>query len=745
MSNKQAVKNYSIAVWVFVALLPVTATATVFGSLRGIVHDPDHRPVPDAQIVIQSSTSDYSQTTSSGAEGNFETPSLPTGAYRVTVTKDGFAPTAQDVVVVSGSAPTLHFQLLLGTAQETVTVAETALAAAPDLTTPTTVVSRREIEMTPGADLSNSLNLITDYVPGAWICHDQLHVRGGHQVTWEIDGVPIPNTNIASNVGPQIDPKDIDYLEAQRGGYGADQGDRTYGVFNVLPRTGFESNNEGELYTTYGAFNQTNEQVNFGSHTEKLAYFASVNGNRSDYGLQTPGPDVLHDRAWGLGGLLSLIYNLDAANQFRFVTSLRSDDYRIPNDPAATAAGVNDVERERDALVSFSWAHSIRPSTLLTVSPFYHYNQANYDGDPNDVPVATVQHRTSQYAGAQVVLSAVTASHNARAGVYAFGQHDDESVSLIANDGSGDSLAQARPATGHLEAVFLEDQYKALSWLTLTAGARLTHFSGAVSENAASPRFGGAIRIPKLNWVLKASWGLYYQAPPLSTVSGPLLGYAVSQGLGFIPLRGERDQEHLFGLTIPVRGWSFEVNNYHQRARNYFDHNNIGDSNIFFPLTIDGARFYGWEVAARSPRLFRRGDVYLAYSYATALGSGAISGGLTDFSPPASGYYLLDHDQRHTLHTGFNFALPYHVTAGGNLYFGSGFTDGSSDVPAHLQPHTTFDLTLGHSLGERISLSVTALNLTNRRFLLDNSVTFGGTHYADPRQIYMQVRYRFHY
>ena len=42
--------------------------------------------------------------------------------------------------------------------------------------------------------------------------HDQLHVRGGHQVTWAIDGVPVPNTNIASNVGPQFDPKDIDYV-----------------------------------------------------------------------------------------------------------------------------------------------------------------------------------------------------------------------------------------------------------------------------------------------------------------------------------------------------------------------------------------------------------------------------------------------------------------------------------------------------------------------------------------------------
>ena len=93
-----------------------------------------------------------------------------------------------------------------------------------------------------------------------------------------------------------------------------------------------------------------------------------------------------------------------------------------------------------------------------------------------------------------------------------------------------------------------------------------------------------------MNWVLRGFWGEYYQAPPLSTVSGPLLDFAVSQGLGFIPLRGERDQEHQFGLTIPLRGWAFDVNNYHQRARNYFDHNAIGNSNVFFPLTIDGAQ-----------------------------------------------------------------------------------------------------------------------------------------------------------
>jgi hypothetical protein len=726
-----------------IAVIPLACWAVVVGSVRGRVEDPAHRPVQGATVTLKSSSSEYSQTLATNAEGVFEAPSVPVGAYQVIVKGEGFATSAGQVVVASGSAPLLHFQLEIGAVQQQITVPAAALVVNPEQVTPTTMIDRKEIQMTPGADLSNSLAAITDYVPGAWVTHDQLHLRGGHQVTWAIDGVPIPNTNIASNVGPQIDPKDIDYLEAQRGGYSAQYGDRSYGVFNVIPRTGFEKTNQGEFFTTFGTFHQTNDQLNFGSHTDKFAYFGSVNGNRSDYGLQTPGPDLLHDRVWGLGGTGTLVYNRDANNQFRFVTSTRRDDYQIPNDPDAQAAGIRDTERERDSLATLSWIHTFRPSLLLTVSPFYHYNRANYDGGPGD-PVSTTQHRGSQYAGAQIALSAVTSRHNASAGIYAFGQHDDELVNLNANGEPNLSVAQGRITTGHLEALFFEDQYRASSWLTLTAGIRLTHFSGAISENAASPRLGGSIRIPHLHWVLRGFWGRYYQAPPLSTVAGPLLDFAVSQGLGFIPLRGERDEEHQFGLTIPFRGWAFDVNNYHQRARNYFDHNALRNSNVFFPLTIDSARLYGWEVSIRSPQIFHRGEVYLSYANDRAEAAGALTGGLTDFSPPSSGYFLLDHDQRHTLHAGFNFTLPHRFAAGGNVYYGSGFTDGSSETPRHLEDHTTFDLSLSRSFSENLTVSLTGMNVSNRRFLLDNSDTFGGTHYADPRQIYIQLRYRLH-
>ena len=44
-----------------------------------------------------------------------------------------------------------------------------------------------------------------------------------------------------------------------------------------------------------------------------------------------------------------------------------------------------------------------------------------------------------------------------------------------------------------------------------------------------------------------------------------------------------------------------------------------------------------------------------------------------------------------------------------------------------------------------VSAAVHVLNLTNRHLLIDNSLTFGGFHFSDPRQIYAEVRYRFHY
>src|SRR5271157_481436 len=250
----------------FAALLLLTpaAFANVYGAVRGVVHDPQHRPIQDAMVMLRAKSSDWAKSVTTSATGEFQFNAVPLGDYSVSVASQGFAQTSEDVTVVSGTVPVVHFLLKVATANANVTVSAAPEVAPTDSATPTTLVSRLDIERTPGADRTNSLAMITNNVPGAYVTHDQLHIRGGHQTNWLVDGVPVPNTNIATNIGPQFDPKDIDYLEVQRGSYDADYGDRTYGVFNVVPRTGFERDKECDLVTSFGKFYQTNDEISCG-------------------------------------------------------------------------------------------------------------------------------------------------------------------------------------------------------------------------------------------------------------------------------------------------------------------------------------------------------------------------------------------------------------------------------------------------------------------------------------------------
>ena len=740
---------------------------TIFGTIRGVVHDPQHRPVVGATVKLKSATSDWSQTAQTDADGSFSFSAVQVGDYVLTVSKSGFADMQETATVLSDTAPVLHFQLKLAALSQTATVTAEGQeqVATVDSVTPTTLVSRQDIALTPGADRTNSLAMITDYVPAAYVTHDMLHMRGGHQVDWLIDGVPIPNTNIATNLGPQIDPKDIDYLEVQRGSYEADYGDRTYGIFNIVPRSGFESNNEAELVTSFGNWYQTNDQINFGGHTERFAYYASFNGNRSDYGLQPPIGEVVHDAQNGYGGFTSFLFNPNSNNQLRLVASLRQDSYQIPIDPDPNSPGnqvfpsygLRDNEREPDGYVAFSWIHTFNPNLLLTVSPFYHYNKASYNGSPDDVPVITNVSQTSNYGGLQASLNAHVWKNEVQVGVYGFAQHQSEYFDNVFTD-CGTSCQNFGPSsaaiTGGVEEIFVSDKFKVTPWLTLIAGFRQSHFAADIVENYVDPRFGIAIKVPRLNWVFRAFYGDYYQPPPLLTATGPLLDLANSQNLTFAPLHGERDQEYQFGVTIPYRGWALDADTFQTKARNWLDHSNIGESNLFWPLTWDRALIQGWELTLRSPRLWNRGQFHLAYANQIAQAAGPFTGGLICPNPappgcePPSVYAPVDHDQRNTLNVGFNATLPWQTYASTNVYYGSGFTNGmpNAQYPGNYLPqHTTFDLSLGKTFAEKYSVSVTALNVANRRVLLDNSLTFGGFHYNDPRQIYVEVRYRFHY
>ena len=159
------------------------------------------------------------------------------------------------------------------------------------------------------------------------------------------------------------------------------------------------------------------------------------------------------------------------------------------------------------------------------------------------------------------------------------------------------------------------------------------------------------------------------------------------------------------------------------------------------------------ELTLRSPRLWKRGQLHLAYSNQVAEGRGAITGGLSPifrFPIPATLSSIM-RPARNTLDVGFDANLPWQVFASTNMYYGSGFSNGSPGDPFpgdHLPPTPRNLRPFARKIASgrnTYTVSLSALNVANRHLLIDNSLTFGGFHYDDPREIYVEFRYKFHY
>ena len=738
---------------VLLALLMTGGTSSLsaqgFGALQGTIKDSSGAVIQDATVTLKAKAADWAQTAHTDAKGTFTINAIPMGEYALEVEHAGFAKVTQTVQVMIGSAPSVELTLPVSSTTSIVDVTSEATpieATAPEAASPPVLVTRDEImQELPGADRMSSLQFITETTPGAFVLHDHLHVRGGHQIDYLIDGVPIPNTNMSSNVGRALDPKDIDQVEINRGGYGAGNGDRTFAQVNILTRSGYDFNNDADLTTTYGSNNQTNDQFGFGGHSKRFAYYASVVGNRTDLGLEPPSEQVIHNAGSGEGFFTNMSFKLSPSDDFRWTASLRNDFFQVPNLPLAQQQGYRDADQEHDSFITFNWVHAFSANTLLTVSPFYHYNNSQYISGPGD-PLISTSRNSSNYAGAQAEVTNVEGPNNFKAGFYGFYQRNSQLFGLA--DPAMSESVSAVPVGGE-GATYVNDQYKPWSWLTLTAGVRLTHFSGLTDENAVNPRVGGTIQIPKLHWVFRSFYGTYYQAPPLYTVGGGVFGFELLQenlaGFAFSPLKGERDNQREFGLTIPIHRWILDFDHFATSARNFLDHDVLGNSNILLPLTTPYARINGTEAAIRSPLVMRRLRFHLAFSNMKAEFRGAPTGGLIEPVPAAclTYYCYLDHDQRDTLSTGFQLTLPKHTWLSTNVVHGSGVLKG--DGPAHLPPNTTADVMLGKSFGESFTVSVSGLNITNSRFPFSWDSTFAGTHFNNPREIIGSVRYRFHF
>ncbi len=336
----------------------------------------------------------------------------------------------------------------------------------------------------------------------------------------------------------------------------------------------------------------------------------------------------------------------------------RHDSYDIPNSPGDL---LDDVQRETDSFGILSWVRKLGSDAVLTTSVFYHFNEADLDAAPNDQPISTTDQRSSTYIGGQETPALPRPlAMTCRSVSWAFGQQDSEHFNVLFNDGSGAPVNQTTKPTGALVAAYVEDTFKATSWLSFMGGVRGdVLFRGRGGRTLRARAWGRRCCCPVSGGSCAGSGESIIRRRRRSRhCRGPLLEYATNSDSGFLPLHGERDEEYQFGLTIPLYGWTVDVDHFRTQAKNFFDHNPIGNIECI-SAAHDRRRADQRVTSWRSARRGSGASARCTWRIRTRPrdGFGTINGGLTDFSPPA-GYFALDHDQRNTANAGLDVNLP---------------------------------------------------------------------------------------
>src|SRR5258705_5998644 len=126
---KMRILSRAVLVGLLVLLVTVTGRSAVV-LLLGTIVDPAGIVIPGATVELVSGTRVAARVVTA-ADGTFRFADVAAGAYEIRVTLAGFRQTRATVTIGAKAPPPLRLKLLIGSASETVNVAETSPVAKP--------------------------------------------------------------------------------------------------------------------------------------------------------------------------------------------------------------------------------------------------------------------------------------------------------------------------------------------------------------------------------------------------------------------------------------------------------------------------------------------------------------------------------------------------------------------------------------------------------------------------------------
>jgi outer membrane receptor protein involved in Fe transport len=282
--------------------------------------------------------------------------------------------------------------------------------------------------------------------------------------------------------------------------------------------------------------------------------------------------------------------------------------------------------------------------------------------------------------------------------------------------------------------VYLQDEWKILSNLTLNYGLRFDQADAFVDENQVSPR-ANLVWIPREGTTVHAGYARYFSPPPFELVASETVARfegTTAQAPGTLndPPKAERDDYYDIGVEQKLGPLTLGLDAYYKDARNLIDEGQFGAPIILTPFNYAKGFAKGVELSAN----YAKGPLtaYANLAVSQAKGKDIISSQF-NFDPAdlafiQNHFIYLDHDQTVTASAGGAYKFDTGTRISGDVIYGSGLRrDG--DVPNGSRLPSYWQVNLGASqefkaLGG-ITLRADIINLFDEKYELRDGTGVG--------------------
>lgn len=768
------------------ALSAATATALLAGTVtsNGVA-------VPDATVTVSGNRQVVRTTT--GERGEFSFAALTFGTYRVTVdTKDRSG--VLDVDLGSGGA--------------TIAVAISTLRAIGRV-----AIARSAPVRGSGADvLLNSTDLTrsttSDSFPETLIqlpgtargANGVVHMNGDHGVIdYVVDGVALPQA-LNREIGSEIDPNDISFLDAIEGAYPAQYGLRFGSVLNITTRAGTgPAGFDGSV--RYGSYGDIDQSLGYHAPLGTGGGFdVAIRNQQTNRDLDPPNSSSPHDSGSDANQFIRLTLQ-NGSNDFTDFTLIHSfRTFQIPNDvdfgePATT----NDNETQDDTFLSAQYRHALGKTGSLSFGPSLKVSHIRDFGDAaNDWSYGealNVEPAPFGNAGAATDCATALRSGNFAPTTCAYSLGDDKtSLDYIFNGdlvqrfgkhelraGVGYDLTRVdkrydvtlqpnnflapvqtpstpgvptpvvddNPNVGNTYQSYVQDSWRLSDAYEADFGLRYDYFSIRSTDFAQG--FGGLgprLKITRFfgpRASLYAYLGRFFEPFSFENVdprAAAQLNLPLQATEAQFDLKPERDTQLEFGGHVPAGVGELGFRIWQKNANDLIDDTQVGVTALHQDINYTLGRLSAETLDYVRP-LARNGRLYANVNHTISLNSGCETQLLAPcFGAPAI-FTPADHEQRWSITGGFLLNDSRSGWLSGDMEYGSGLSSAicapaSDDCKA--TPHTIFSLEKGFALGKNVALTARVQNLLNDRYFV-TLLNAQGNHFAPPRTFDVGLRF----